>query len=63
MISHANHELKLFYKANSFENTLEIDEQMVFGNNYVDVIGLDTYGDTLDIPNYASIVATGKQIG
>ena len=33
------------------------------GDNYVDVIGLDVYNDTLDIPNYAAIVAKGKPIG
>jgi len=33
------------------------------GNNYVDVIGLDVYNDTLSIPNYTSIIATGKPVG
>ncbi len=30
------------------------------GDNYVDIFGLDIYNDTLDIPNYNSIIATGK---
>lgn len=33
------------------------------GNEYVDVIGLDIYSDTLDIPNYSALVSTGKPIG
>ena len=33
------------------------------GTNYVDVIGLDIYNDSLDIPNYNAIVATNKPIG
>lgn len=33
------------------------------GHNYVDIIGLDVYNDTLSIPNYAAIVATGKPVG
>ncbi len=33
------------------------------GNDYVDVIGLDAYNDTLDIPNYSTLVAMGKPIG
>ncbi len=33
------------------------------GSNYVDVVGLDVYNDTLDIPNYSSVVSLGKPIG
>lgn len=33
------------------------------GSNYVDIIGLDVYNDTLDIPNYSALLATGKPIG
>lgn len=33
------------------------------GNNYVDIIGLDVYNDTLDIPNYNFILALNKPVG
>ncbi|MBK5284677.1 MAG: T9SS type A sorting domain-containing protein [Bacteroidia bacterium] len=35
------------------------------GNNYVDIIGLDEYNDTLDISTtaYAALLATGKPLG
>jgi len=33
------------------------------GINYVDIIGLDIYNDTLDIPNYSALIATGKPLG
>lgn len=32
------------------------------GDNFVDVFGLDIYNDTLDIPNYNNIIATGKPL-
>lgn len=33
------------------------------GDSLVDIIGLDVYNDTLDIPNYNSLVAVGKPLG
>jgi len=33
------------------------------GDSLVDIIGLDIYLDSLDIPNYNSIIATGKPVG
>ncbi len=33
------------------------------GDSLVDIIGLDIYNDTLDIPNYNSIVALNKPVG
>ena len=33
------------------------------GDSLVDVIGLDIYNDTLDIPNYNSIIALNKPVG
>lgn len=33
------------------------------GSNFVDIIGLDVYNDTLDIPNYPALLATNKPLG
>lgn len=33
------------------------------GSSYVDIIGLDVYNDTLDIPNYNTILAANKPLG
>ncbi|MBI5217055.1 MAG: hypothetical protein HY960_14970 [Ignavibacteriae bacterium] len=32
------------------------------GNNNVDIIGVDAYSDTLDIPNYSALLAKGKPL-
>jgi mannan endo-1,4-beta-mannosidase len=32
------------------------------GDNYVDIVAVDIYRDTLDLVNYASLVATGKPL-
>ncbi len=64
------HNILWFYTPSileSWETNLAFKPELFYypGNNYVDIIGLDTYGDTLDIrpTNYAALLATGKPIG
>jgi len=61
------HNILWYYTPSAKETGSAIQTELFYypGNNYVDVIGLDIYNDTLDISasGYSTLVATGKPIG
>lgn len=61
------HNILWYYTPSAKETGSGIQTELFYypGNNYVDVIGLDIYNDTLDISatGYSALIATGKPIG